>query len=763
MKIERVKLRGFVGLKKGLGKDEISLDLAGLSGLIALAGPNGKGKSTLLENLSPFRTLASRKGSLQHHTFLRDSLKELAFRWNGDLFETVVKVDSQSGKGEAFIYKNGQPEIKGKSSEYDRYMRSLLGSEELFFASVFCAQNSEKLSDMTTGQLKSLFSEFLRLEKLIAYEDLSKRCAVTLIGQAKALDGEGQYLEIETKKKEDLTQRASWVNRTIEVKADALANTRARIILLEDSLKALRQAVEDNRVHEARLKDLQAQGAKLAADWKRDQESAQRGIKDLKDKALQVAQEITTTSRLIERKAEIEGAVKKEAELTKEIQETNDAATKCYDALNAVHASIGENGKKMAELTSAIQAIAYDEQVTKLRNTVSSLREKKELLEKRDPACTSRTCAFIVSALKAEELPVIEKALQDRLALLKERETGLMNDYAGVEKTLQQDTTRKQALEKKSNALAATLTSLKVELRKAQALSSLKSQLDTATAKLEGLQVRQKELSTELMSASNALIDRETEYKTASGENAALVLEAQGNVDPLAAENLSAEERNLKDLQTSKERTEAEITALKGDLASLEAQIKGLEEKERRLSEIREKRGVILREASEWEYLKNACSKDGLRALEIASVTPTIMAYGNKLLQGAFGPNASIKIDTLDDEGREVFHIKVIDDDGDEVILGNRSGGQQIWPLKAIRLAMTILSKERSGRDFLSAFADEEDGGLDLDNARSFIQMYRSFVAEGHFESLFYVSHKEACVEMADHTIRFLNGHIEMD
>ncbi len=69
MKINNLKLRGFVGVKKGLGLDEIELDLSGLSGLIALSGQNGAGKTSILESLQPYRTLASRSKALQHHVF----------------------------------------------------------------------------------------------------------------------------------------------------------------------------------------------------------------------------------------------------------------------------------------------------------------------------------------------------------------------------------------------------------------------------------------------------------------------------------------------------------------------------------------------------------------------------------------------------------------------------------------------------------------------------------------------------------------------
>ena len=64
-------IRGAIGIKKGLGLDEIEFDLSQKTGLVALSGDNGRGKTTVLELMSVYRTLASRKGALKHHFFLR--------------------------------------------------------------------------------------------------------------------------------------------------------------------------------------------------------------------------------------------------------------------------------------------------------------------------------------------------------------------------------------------------------------------------------------------------------------------------------------------------------------------------------------------------------------------------------------------------------------------------------------------------------------------------------------------------------------------
>src|SRR6218665_486700 len=56
-------LKGFRGIRDGLGFPQLTLDLERLAGdaqLIAIAGPNGSGKTTVMDNLTPYNLLASR-------------------------------------------------------------------------------------------------------------------------------------------------------------------------------------------------------------------------------------------------------------------------------------------------------------------------------------------------------------------------------------------------------------------------------------------------------------------------------------------------------------------------------------------------------------------------------------------------------------------------------------------------------------------------------------------------------------------------------
>ena len=49
-------LTGFRGIRSGLGRDTVTLDLEAMAGdaaLVAIAGANGRGKTTVMDNLHP--------------------------------------------------------------------------------------------------------------------------------------------------------------------------------------------------------------------------------------------------------------------------------------------------------------------------------------------------------------------------------------------------------------------------------------------------------------------------------------------------------------------------------------------------------------------------------------------------------------------------------------------------------------------------------------------------------------------------------------
>ena len=173
-------------------------------------------------------------------------------------------------------------------------------------------------------------------------------------------------------------------------------------------------------------------------------------------------------------------------------------------------------------------------------------------------------------------------------------------------------------------------------------------------------------------------------------------------------------------------------------------------------------RSRLTHETADWTYLKEGCGANGLRALEIDLVAPTIAYDANRLLEQAFGSWAMVDFKTLDENNKEVLEPRVIDQDGDSVLIGNRSGGQQTWAMKALRLAMTMVSKTKAGKDYKTAYADEDDFGLDDTTAENYTKLYRAFMEIGQFNKVFYISHKKHCVDLADHICNLSSGEISI-
>jgi len=156
-----VKLRGAVGIKKGIGRDEIAINFDDYdNGLIALTGANGKGKTTLIENCHPYPQLLTRKGKLQDHFFLKESIREVIYRNNADgtAFKFLIQIDGQNKSGACryFIFRHtaGVAGMEweplsgadGNLKPYEEALAAAFGPVELFLRTAFITQRPAKTS-----------------------------------------------------------------------------------------------------------------------------------------------------------------------------------------------------------------------------------------------------------------------------------------------------------------------------------------------------------------------------------------------------------------------------------------------------------------------------------------------------------------------------------------------------------------------------------------------------------------------------------------
>jgi DNA repair exonuclease SbcCD ATPase subunit len=822
MILESLRLKGFTGILKGLGLEEISIDFTGIEGLTALDGMNGSGKTTVIENAHMFNCLASRDGALYQHCYLRNSEKEFTCFHGGDHYRTLLKIDAQSGKSEGYLWKNGEPQVNGKISAYAAYVRDLLGSPSLFFASVFCAQGSKKINEMTTGKLKELFAEFLRLHRYQEWEQTAKQAGNLLADRAEQLETRIVGLRERLKGLDGITEAIDREQKKVDASSERLDSERRVLIMAQGEAENTRQRIARQAAVIERRDDVKAAIARQEEHIRTEGEAVETELSGLRTKYEDLARQIKALDAILADREYVLGAADQEKELTARIEtladevETLQAAVMTrQEALQAAEEEIRGLEKRDDELlhdpelsalsqeinnvltpqiedrNRKIRALNDDLELDRLSRRVVELEGKTVDLDRKDPACQSTTCSFIVGALKAqEELPAAREAMKERAGSVSKQISGLIDEKAVLEvgretkqKALQdradfiREERERVAQEKAGkceakNAARLALTettdtlsrfrkalaTARFDVGKVRDLSARAPEIQVAEARRKDLAEQLQDVTDKGAAAKSAWETRkaglEEAVETDRVKLAGIVSEIVPDLDAMLVEQNAVIARITDNISEA----EREISAAREQVTGLQNDLKRMEEAGREAEELEKRKAGLLNESAEWRYLQDRCGKNGLQALEIDGAAPLISSYANDLLARAFGPLYSVRFRTQDDEGRECLDIMTIGEDGGEVLLDNLSGGQKVWILMALRLAMTLLSKEKGGRQFETAFFDEMDGALDPENAVSFISMYRAFAEIGDFRSVLFISHKPECRGMADNILKFESG-----
>ena len=771
MKILKLRLKGFIGIQRGLGLEEITIDFTDISGLVAFDGMNGAGKSTVLENLHPYNTLASRSGALYQHVYIRNAEKELSFAYQGDHYKTLLKIDCQSGKSEGFIWKDGNSEVNGKITMYAKYITALLGSENMFFHSVFCAQNAAKLSDMTTGELKSLLSEFLNLDKLAGYEAESKEKITAVTGNVEQvekqllilnnkLSGYNDVSTMLTKSKEDLTTCESSIE-TLKIKRTEY----------QAELETLRDKKSKQEVLIAQKANIEAKIKELEDTLAREQKDSDAELNALRDAYKSLQEQIKGNEELLKLADEINTAAEKESEIQSKIEslaidhdkltaETDDNV----DSLNKIKTDISTHQAALTQIKYEISSLKNDAEIQKIIGLIDRAQSQTVILEKRDADCQSSTCSFIVAALKAkEELPKLQTEIEQRRTFVND-ELGklsiVMEEEERIISELKEKGLSLESIARKSGdaALGARkeLATLRLDLSKVKDLAGKKTVLEVAKAQYDSITKQMEENATK---GKELKVKRENRKSDLNGSiKDAQASLAEIKIDTDIPERIGKITDDIRQTDGVLAEKEASINGTRALIMKYESELSARDAVEKDIAAAKEQRESLLGKISRWRYLQIGCGKTGLQNLRIDGAAPRIIYNANKLLAQAYGARYSIRLETQNEDGKEDLQIKIIMENGKEIYLDDISGGQRAWNVQSLWLAMSLLNQEKSGRKYDYFCSDESDGALDVDNAVKYTALYRPFMTEGHLDQLIYISHKPECRSMADHILMFEAG-----
>jgi exonuclease SbcC len=796
---ETVRLKGFAGIRAGLGRDDLALDLVQLAGdaqLVALSGPNGAGKTTVMDNLQPYRLLPSRASSFSpagfsyyEHLVLPECLKELTWRHEGAHYRSTLLFRMNGRrKTEAFLHvgENGQwrpvklPDgtlSDGRVETYDACVEALLGNPETFFTSVFAAQNRRPLSSYTPGEIKELMVELLGLDQIRQAGEKASQVArllkTRLDERRRAASGFGDVDQRIPTVESALARCAQELFHIAQRKATAQAEVEranARLVQLAMERDAAR-ANEDRRVAvNKHLADAREALAKTLSRLQQDREREQARLAKL-------SAELREVGDLAEQRRRTIAARRKEAQAVLAQRETIAAAIEQAKTME---------GAEM-RLRGALEGAQAKHQAREDQGrALAVLRTEAEGLRRRAGDAALRAAGLRQRFSFTDAVPCRGTELQPRCQLLadaRDAQTLLPSadaEVARIRTRLEGIGEEAQRLETAIRGLGDTaggirraqaeLNALNEERRRVEALAALGASLRQAEQRLAEYAAAEEEIGLSTKAATDritrerdeaaakiAVIDQRCKEHTEAGQEAIRLIEAElaGLSPPFDSERIGKAEATFEAARTRLQADESAHLAVNKKEASLQAELAELRARVGVAAKIRGEASHIEGELGWWNLLAKALGNDGVIALCVDDAGPELARLANDLLLACYGPRFTVSIrtqvETAKKELREGFDVVVFDaDTGQAKSVSVMSGGERIWVNEALTRAIALYLARSSGRRYETLFCDEADGALDSERKRMFMGMKREVLRLGGYEREFFVSQTPELTEMAD-------------
>jgi len=737
-RIDRLILRGAIGLWAKSRKDEIALDLASRGpGVLALVGPNGAGKTTILENLHPWPRLLTREGPIRDNFRLSDSFRDLYLtdQNTGWKYRCLIRMraDIPSGNTEYWIFRdtgNGYAPLAGMNGRlepYEEWMERIFGSLGLYQRTAFVTQkatrNCPDLSAATKGERKELFSELCGIDWIEAYHEAAKEKSDTVsrdIEEVEArhsmlIGAEDQcaVLRSEIEQYAAATDEKSREGKTLE----------RRLGLARDRLtEALESSQERTRLV-------------------RERERAFNQVMTLKGKQrgyLDIIESHRSSQRM---KARAEESIA-QAQTINSRREALIARKEAFE--KGERAAMKEYSGAMADYTMHKDSLAAE--LGHVKVEAAGLDERSRLLAERLSVPLGENCPTC-----GQSLPPEERAQQRALRNADEAAFGELKE-------------RLQLLAREREKLELKAEDLHVPARPAQGEFPESDELEALGKELASI---------DLGSAYDILRRADAAEATIANARKDLArLEEEIGAASKVAEDCGASIGKLppqdREKDARNEVSRLEVLLSDTNLEEARAQAKR-EETEKMLTEakrqLEEYSGLSLkleamtRELCEWALLERAAGRDGIQALELDALAPSISSTASRLL-AASGNEGSITIRTLRIAGKgsrqhviEDFLILYVDASGEEQEISTLSGGEAVWIRKAVYDAFEVIRAQSTGLQYCTVILDEADGALDTESRLRYMRMIDVAHKEsGRYQTII-VTHSLELQAMADRSI----------
>jgi len=733
IRIDRLILRGAIGIMKGQGKEEIAVDFCNLDpGLVALVGVNGAGKTTLIENAHPFTTMLTRGGKLQDHFCLRDSWRDLYFtdEKTGCQYRAFIQIDGQNatGKCEYHLYRDGQPLTDGRKESYEAEISKLFGSLALFQRSAFVAQKSTKgnpdLSEATKGERKSLFRELGGLDYLQHYSEASRENAKQI--EQSVLVEQGRISSLE----------------------ELVAGTAAK----EDELTGLVMQ-RDEKQEELTVLEASGKQAKAEAELLREKVEANKRVAERIDASGARQGELTREmAQLVQNRGEYAQAVQMKGDTELAIRQ-DEVLRGEMGVLNGEKSKIqAEREQKLTEHRDRSEVVALEEKRISAEKAKSDAKTAQ--IGNKSAGFVAKIDQIQAFLSKTVECPKCGHAFTPDGEEQKQELAAAQSQVWELDKGIEAEGKIGAVFQQQIDALVyppdpelpdfADLDFKLIDIREQLAVIDITT-MRAILQKAQEAEVRIEEME-----------KRRVQIKGEQDQVAVDIEDLRKQLDETIAQRHIEKQQALTMAENTYRLQRDALKGLEASISALEKQIDELGKKAGELLQLKVAVEGKQTDAAEWRYLERACGPDGIQALELDAMGPGIAAIANKLLQAAYGSRFQVEFRTTRMGGQgnkrkqiEDFQIWILDsEDGSEQLMETLSGGESVWVKRAIYDAFGIVRDQNTGQRFLTAFQDEADGALDTEARLAYFRMLEAAHRESGRHHTIIITHSQEAQEM---------------
>lgn len=761
-----VTLTGFIGVRDGMKRESITIDFQSLpNGLIALSGPNGSGKTTIMDNLHPYRIMPSQASKLSVDSFSywdhiygakaekvldwehanRRYRSTFSFRKTGksgkaDYYLTVQDAD---GQWEPVTLPDGRTS-DGKAENYDRCLEAVCGSLEQFFTSVFSAQNRRPLASYGTGEIKSLLAELLKVDQLQALAAKAGDVAKSL---QRRLDAAQQEVLLFASKRERLSQTTKAIDQDGEAlnvarKARETLASQAATLGQQRSTLAAKQA--ESKAVEARVRELTQRRTEVTGLITATANEEKAATQRVDQRRAAIAKAVAANNATLAQEAVIKGATASREDAQLRISRGEARALELQTQI-----------KGLEDTPLTLKTLEAE-----VRSLLEQGRAKKEVLD-----------SFKQQAADFKAVPCSEMDVHRSCPLYKQAgdanarydvqlvEIGKLRETYGQKekqvKALAPELVKLQAARTELDTVNAGLVKARRDLQQATEFAARAPLIEQAREGLASCQTDIALLDKEAAAIANRFLAQAKQYNEQ-------LEQVNAEVARLGAVDVAAEIAGL-DLQLQRNRdetarTDGQIEALIRSQATRQAEAEAMKNELIGCDATQARASQLSDEIAKWKLLSKGLGNDGVIALTIDDAGPALTQEVNNLLLACYGMRFTVEIRTqralANGELREGFEILVHDADNDSTkVVGVMSGGQKVWINESLTRGIALYIAHIAGQPYGTLFTDEADGPLDPEKKRQFIRMKREVLKQGGYAREFFITHTPELLEEADAVI----------